>query len=98
MEKQPRLFSSKLVHKQNRVEVVLNSNILAWREIERSRKRGSAKNDTAEIGVNPSCVFTMETGGTLHLQDLDFSGSVEKDTNNARVRDYIHTHTAIVRI
>ncbi|XP_067347054.1 ceramide kinase isoform X1 [Channa argus] len=54
MEKQPRLFSSKLVHKQNRVEVVLNSNILAWREIERSRKRGSAKNDTAEIAHSHS--------------------------------------------
>lgn len=32
----------------------------------------------------------METGRTLGPEDLDLSGSVEKGTNNARVRDYIH--------
>ncbi|KAK2858847.1 hypothetical protein Q5P01_003467 [Channa striata] len=47
MEKQPRLLSSKLVHKQRQVEVVLNSRILAWKEIESSRKRGSGLNDTS---------------------------------------------------
>lgn len=43
------------------------------------------------IGVNPSHVVRVETSGTLGPEDLDVSGSVEKGTNNARVRDYIHT-------
>lgn len=42
-------------------------------------------------GVNPSHVVRMETSSTLGPEDLDVSGSVEKGTNNARVRDYIHT-------
>lgn len=42
-------------------------------------------------GVNPSHVVRRETSSTLGPEDSDVSGSVEKGTNNARVRDYIHT-------
>lgn len=54
-------------------------------------------------GVNPSPVVRMETSSTLGPEDSDVSGSVEKGTNNARVRDYTFTlwakqRNAIARI
>uniref|UniRef100_UPI0037E80EDB ceramide kinase n=1 Tax=Semicossyphus pulcher TaxID=241346 RepID=UPI0037E80EDB len=41
MENQPRLLLSKLFLKHRQVEVVLNGNVLAWKKIEKSRKRRS---------------------------------------------------------
>ncbi|XP_039995844.1 LOW QUALITY PROTEIN: ceramide kinase [Xiphias gladius] len=41
MEKQPRLMYSKLFQKRRQLEVVLNRSALAWKEIEKSRKRRS---------------------------------------------------------
>ncbi|XP_026182780.1 ceramide kinase isoform X2 [Mastacembelus armatus] len=48
MEKQAILLSSKLFQKHRQVEVVLNRSFLAWKEIEKSRKRSSGISPISE--------------------------------------------------
>ncbi|XP_054480699.1 ceramide kinase [Anoplopoma fimbria] len=59
MEQPDRLLSTMLFHKHRQVEVALNRSVLAWKEIERSRKRSSGiSSNSAEPGyshVIPVC-------------------------------------------
>ncbi|XP_070785292.1 ceramide kinase [Enoplosus armatus] len=58
MEKLPRLLSSELFQKHRQVEVVLNRSVLAWKEIEKRRKRScgiSSVSETAHSHVVQVC-------------------------------------------
>lgn len=50
MEKQARLLSSKLYQRRRQVEVVLNRSVLAWKEIENSKRRSSGTGSDSETG------------------------------------------------
>lgn len=50
MEKQGRLLSSRLHQGRRQVEVVLNRCALAWKEIEKSKRRSSGTGSVSETG------------------------------------------------
>ncbi|XP_073336894.1 ceramide kinase [Pagrus major] len=52
MEKPARLLSSRLYQKRRQVEVVLNRSVLAWKEIEKSKRRSSGTSSVSETALS----------------------------------------------
>ncbi|XP_026217381.1 ceramide kinase [Anabas testudineus] len=91
MEKQQRLLSSKLFQKSRQVEVALSRSVLAWREVEKSRKRGSGFSNSSETarshGVQVCEILSV------HKTEEDHRSTRSKNRGNQHFLQYPHAFT-----
>ncbi|GAA6233322.1 ceramide kinase-like [Lates japonicus] len=92
MEKQPRLLSSRLFQKHRQFEVVLNRSFLAWREIEKSRKRSSDISSVSET-AHSHAVQVCEIVAVRKTEEDDIKTRSQK---KAKQQSHLYPHAFTV--
>ncbi|XP_029902075.1 ceramide kinase isoform X2 [Myripristis murdjan] len=96
MEKQARLLSSQLVQKQRLVEVLLNRSVLAWKEIETSRKRGSGISNISETGSHVVQVCEIIAVQQTEEDKVNTDTRGRKSRKKAQQHSKLHPHAFTV--
>ncbi|KAF1372476.1 hypothetical protein PFLUV_G00265810 [Perca fluviatilis] len=96
MEPQARLLSAILFHKHRQVEVALNRSVLAWKEIERSRKRAPGISNSAET-AHSHAVQVCEIVAVHKTKDDDQdSKETRKSQKKAKQHSQLYPHAFTV--
>lgn len=84
MDKQQRLLSSRLFHKQTQVEVVLSRTVLSWREIQRNQKQDS---DICDNSQDTAVSQVVQVSEILSVQKRE-EGLPETSRRHSRAKEH----------
>ncbi|XP_040886205.1 ceramide kinase isoform X2 [Toxotes jaculatrix] len=95
MEKQPRLLSSKLFQRHRQFEVVLNRSVLAWKEIERNRKRSSGISSVSET-AHSHAVQVCEIVAVCKTEEDNHDDAKTRSQKKAKQLSQVYPHAFTV--
>lgn len=84
MDKQQRLLSSRLFHKQTEVEVVLSRTVLSWRDIQRKQKQDS---DICDNSQDTAVSQVVQVSEILSVQKTE-EGHPETSRRQSRAKEH----------